>query len=235
MHRLTHTTETRNQLDFFQFLSYFFNSENCSNFSGNRSCIALVRFCHWKTMSSISHRANKRRRRKPIQAYTHLSAAEERFFQQAMRNSKVDTKRTGKLDVPYAPTFYPTIEDMEGNPLDYVEKIRPQAEKYGICKISPPKGWNPPFCKFSPPTFEIGCALLRKDRVISFGGILEFVGLASKCATTTLLWFDNGCEFWSPAGYCWLCSTWLLKSYEGSYSPPRCILRVSTYLRGKAC
>ena len=49
-----------------------------------------------------------------------------------MRNSKVDTKRTGKLDVPYAPTFYPTIEDMEGNPLDYVEKIRPQAEKYGI-------------------------------------------------------------------------------------------------------
>lgn len=99
-------------------------------------------------MSTISHRANKRRKRKPTQAYTQLSAAEERFFQQAMRNSKVDTKRPGKLDVPYAPTFYPTTEDMEGNPLDYVEKIRPHAEKYGICKISPPKGWNPPFCKY---------------------------------------------------------------------------------------
>lgn len=99
-------------------------------------------------MSTMSHRANKRRRRKPPQAYTHLSAAEERFFQQAMRNSKVDTKRPGQLEVPYAPTFYPTVEDMEGNPLDYVEKIRSQAEKYGICKISPPKGWNPPFCKF---------------------------------------------------------------------------------------
>jgi hypothetical protein len=41
-----------------------------------------------------------------------------------MRNSKVDTKRPGKLEVPYAPTFYPTVEDMEGNPLDYVEKIQ---------------------------------------------------------------------------------------------------------------
>lgn len=97
----------------------------------------------------MSHRANKRRRRKPPQAYTHLSSAEERFFQQAMRNSKVDTRRIdGKLEVPFAPTFYPTVEDMEGNPLDFVEKIRPQAQKYGICKIVPPAGWKPPFCKF---------------------------------------------------------------------------------------
>jgi len=96
---------------------------------------------------AMSHRANKRRRRKPPQAYTQLSAAEERFFQQAMRNSKVDTKRPdGRLEVPYAPSFFPTIEEMEGNPLDYVEKIRPQAQKYGICKIVPPKGWSPPFC-----------------------------------------------------------------------------------------
>ena len=98
-------------------------------------------------MSTISHRANKRRRRKPPQAYTQLSAAEERFFLQAMRNSKVDTRRPGTLDVPYAPTFFPTIQDMEGNPLDYVEKIRSEAEQYGICKICPPKEWNPPFCK----------------------------------------------------------------------------------------
>lgn len=97
----------------------------------------------------MSSRANKRRRRKPPQAYTQLSAAEERFFQQAMRNSKVDTKRPdGRLEVPYAPSFFPTREDMEGNPLDYVEKIRPQAEKYGICKIVPPAGWSPPFCKY---------------------------------------------------------------------------------------
>jgi jmjN domain len=99
-------------------------------------------------LSNYSYRSNKRLRRKPPQAYTQLSAAEERCFQQAMRNSKVDTKRPSKLDVPFAPTFYPTVEDMEGNPLDYVEKIRSQAEKYGICKISPPKGWNPPFCKY---------------------------------------------------------------------------------------
>ncbi|KAI2492684.1 transcription factor [Fragilaria crotonensis] len=128
-------------------------------------------------MSSISHRANKRRRRKPTQAYTQLSAAEERFFQQAMRNSKVDTKRPGKLDVAYAPTFYPTIEDMEGNPLDYVEKIRPQAEKYGICKISPPKGWNPPFCvdMDSKKKFQTKEQLLhRLQEGISFGDGEEY-------------------------------------------------------------
>lgn len=108
----------------------------------------------------MSHRA-KRRRRKPPQAYTQLSAAEEKFFQQAMRNSKVDTKRPdGKLEVPYAPTFYPTIEDMEGNPLDFVEKIRPQAQKYGICKIVPPKGWNPPFGKY--------CIFLHTADTLSF-------------------------------------------------------------------
>lgn len=109
----------------------------------------------------MSHRANKRRRRKPPQAYTHLSSAEERFFQQAMRNSKVDTRRIdGKLEVPFAPTFYPTVEDMEGNPLDFVEKIRPQAQKYGICKIVPPAGWKPPFCKFICTVRTVGCGAI---------------------------------------------------------------------------
>lgn len=121
----------------------------------------------------MSHRANKRRRRKPPQAYTQLSAAEERFFQQAMRNSKVDTKRPdGGLEVPYAPSFFPTIEDMEGNPLDYVEKIRPHAQKYGICKIVPPAGWSPPFCvdMGSKKKFQTKDQLLhRLQEGISFG------------------------------------------------------------------
>ena len=70
-------------------------------------------------------------------------AAETRFLNQALQNSKLDKTRDGTMEIPYAPVFYPTKEDFEGNPLEYVEKIRPVAEKYGICKIVPPPGWNP--------------------------------------------------------------------------------------------
>jgi len=50
-----------------------------------------------------------------------------------------------KLKVPLGPVFYPSVEDFSGNPLHYIEKIRPIAEKYGICKIVPPEGWDPRF------------------------------------------------------------------------------------------
>ena len=79
--------------------------------------------------------------------YQSSTADEERFLQQAIQNSKLDQGRDGKLDVPWGPTFFPTVEDFEGNLIHYVEKIRPVAERYGICKIVPPDGWNPPFGK----------------------------------------------------------------------------------------
>lgn len=96
-----------------------------------------------------SARSAKRRRRKPPPAYTvdSMTAAEQKFLFQAIANSKLDKHRT-PLQVPSAPVFYPTVEDMKGNPMDYFQKIRPIAEPYGICKIVPPEGWNPaPFCK----------------------------------------------------------------------------------------
>uniref|UniRef100_A0A2M3ZG99 [histone H3]-trimethyl-L-lysine(4) demethylase n=1 Tax=Anopheles braziliensis TaxID=58242 RepID=A0A2M3ZG99_9DIPT len=43
-----------------------------------------------------------------------------------------------------APVFEPSEEDFK-NPLVYINKIRPMAEKYGICKIRPPSSWQPPF------------------------------------------------------------------------------------------
>ena len=94
-------------------------------------------------MSSFSHRASKRRRRRQPATSSSFTSAEERTLHQET------SKNRARLEVPWAPVFYPTVEEMEGNPLHYVEKIRPIAEKYGICKVVPPKGWKPnaPFCK----------------------------------------------------------------------------------------
>lgn len=38
---------------------------------------------------------------------------------------------------PEAPTFEPSLEEFQ-DPLSYISKIRPFAEKNGICKIRPP-------------------------------------------------------------------------------------------------
>eukprot|EP00978_Attheya_sp_CCMP212_P018435 scaffold50461_cov61-Attheya_sp.AAC.3 len=103
-------------------------------------------------MSSINHA--KRRQRRPVQTFSSAvpsSREEERLLALAIQNSKMDRSRTSSaawVSVPSGPTFYPTVEEFEGNPLHYINKIRHIAEKYGICKIVPPKGWNPPFCKF---------------------------------------------------------------------------------------
>lgn len=47
-------------------------------------------------------------------------------------------------NVPAAPTFHPTLAEFE-DPIAYIDKIRPEAEKFGICRIVPPAGWRPPF------------------------------------------------------------------------------------------
>ena len=43
-----------------------------------------------------------------------------------------------------APTYRPTTEDFK-DPLQYIAKIREEAQHFGICKIIPPDSWNPAF------------------------------------------------------------------------------------------
>lgn len=56
---------------------------------------------------------------------------------------KPDASRQQK-GIPVAPTFHPTSEEFQ-DPLAYIEKIKPEGEKAGICCIVPPPGWAPPF------------------------------------------------------------------------------------------
>ncbi|XP_074605334.1 lysine-specific demethylase 5-like isoform X2 [Brevipalpus obovatus] len=46
---------------------------------------------------------------------------------------------------PEAPVFRPNDEDFMKGPLEYIRKIRPFAEKHGICRIIPPPSFQPPF------------------------------------------------------------------------------------------
>ncbi|XP_047659762.1 lysine-specific demethylase 5A isoform X1 [Tachysurus fulvidraco] len=48
------------------------------------------------------------------------------------------------LPPPECPVFEPSWEDFS-DPLGFINKIRPIAEKSGICKIRPPQDWQPPF------------------------------------------------------------------------------------------
>ena len=62
----------------------------------------------------------------------------------ALQKVENKTSEIGFLGLPEAPVYYPTEEEF-GDPLAFIEKIRQEAEVYGICRIVPPKKWNPPF------------------------------------------------------------------------------------------
>ena len=66
-----------------------------------------------------------------LMANNELTMEEERMLAQAIANSRTDQRREPLTDIPFGPTFYPTIEEFSGDPLEYLETIRPEAEKYG--------------------------------------------------------------------------------------------------------
>jgi len=84
----------------------------------------------------------KRRRVKPekFSELGELSKREQELFQQAVANSRWE-KSLARFPIDPAPTYRPSEEEFL-DPLKYIESIRPEAEKFGICKIVPPKSWR---------------------------------------------------------------------------------------------
>jgi hypothetical protein len=60
------------------------------------------------------------------------------------RSSSNTSSSTTFPGILQAPVYYPTAEEFK-SPMAYIQRIRPVAETFGICKIVPPKNWRPPF------------------------------------------------------------------------------------------
>lgn len=86
------------------------------------------------------------------------SGRKEKNHSQPHSSSSFNMNKTEEFnfDTPLeCPVFRPTPDEFK-NPLAYISKIRPIAEKCGIAKILPPESWSPPFAvdvdklKFTP-------------------------------------------------------------------------------------
>jgi hypothetical protein len=70
-----------------------------------------------------------------------------------------------------APVFHPTEKEFQ-DPLEYIDRIRPVAEKFGLCRVVPP------------PNFKVGVHQLNELSVLSGQGTP--LSLASRYITPLL-------------------------------------------------
>eukprot|EP00357_Protocruzia_adherens_P027181 CAMPEP_0114996894 /NCGR_PEP_ID=MMETSP0216-20121206/14584_1 /TAXON_ID=223996 /ORGANISM="Protocruzia adherens, Strain Boccale" /LENGTH=674 /DNA_ID=CAMNT_0002361189 /DNA_START=218 /DNA_END=2242 /DNA_ORIENTATION=- len=98
------------------------------------------------TAGSGSRRRSVRERKAPVR-YTVMHDLEEQQMAAAVKNSLISAQvdeEEEEEDLPFVKEFHPSEEEFK-HPVDYIESIREEGEKYGIVKIIPPKSWKPPF------------------------------------------------------------------------------------------
>ena len=90
------------------------------------------------------------------------------------------------------PTFYPTEQEWAGDPLEYINAIRPEAEKYGCCNIVAPPSWQPEF------RLPNGDDLRFRTRVQAVTELQNRPAGPSKRARGCLVAFNPSTLFYTP-------------------------------------
>ncbi|KAK4802792.1 hypothetical protein SAY86_000995 [Trapa natans] len=67
-----------------------------------------------------------------------------RAVEKGVLRHNLGVSSSSSVNLPPGPVYYPTEEEFK-DPLEFIYKIRPEAEPYGICRIVPPSNWKPPF------------------------------------------------------------------------------------------
>ncbi|EFN64929.1 Protein Jumonji [Camponotus floridanus] len=117
------------------------NRPNVSTSANNLEKAKSPKLSRERKTSIDSTKSGKRTQTKSKQKVSELYSSSNNTTFPSAKNTNNEAR------VVEAPTFHPTEKDFQ-DPLEYIDKIRPIAEKFGICRVVPPPNFKPE-CKVS--------------------------------------------------------------------------------------